>query len=674
MEENFLESFLEEAIDQIDIAEKSLMSYEKETKKVFLEEAFRALHTLKGASYMFDLQKMGDFSHLMETIFDGVRNGIKVLDDTTLKLLYSSLDMLRGILKDPEVKLKGNQRKYNQLLKKLQDECVLLEKKQREIEVAKSEAIIETDIREEEDAGISSFYIKIIPAEPIKRDIFHPIFGVFEDLKDYGKLKIIPFADKDAQLIEHWSVFIATDETKDTIEGLFLFVDEVEIEIHKLSDTDLLSDQIFSDQLEKWETAAKPINIIIVEDFLTSNANDDEVFEENEEGKLKSNSSIGNSSIRVPSSKIDELMNWVSELVTSQAMLSNYSNEKDDSILQAISENLEIISDNLRKVVIDVSLVTINSLVMRFERLVRDLSKELKKPVNFIVHGEDTELDKKVIEILVDPLLHILRNSMDHGIEPIQKRKELGKPEEATINFNAYYSGTEVIIEISDDGKGIDPRVIEAKAIEKKLIDKSHDLDDAKLINLIFHPGFSTADKITDVSGRGVGMDVVRSKLEEIRGKVEVLSKVGEGTTIRINLPLSLSIMDGLLTEIKGTQYVFPLHIVDRIERMPYQSLNRAEKLSKSVDINGQLFPVLSLREKFEEDNDQIPDTASIILCEGQEGLKGFAVDNVKGQIQTVIRPLGDYYQDQNFISGSTILGDGKLALVFDANKLLNMN
>ncbi|MEM1135848.1 MAG: chemotaxis protein CheA [Bacteroidota bacterium] len=674
MEENFLESFLEEAVDQIDIAEKSLISYEKNAKKVFLEEAFRALHTLKGASYMFDLQKMGDFSHLMETIFDGIRNDIKKLDDTSLKLLYSSLDMLRSILQDPEVKLKRNNRTYGQLMEKLQKECRLLEKKQREIELAKTEAIFERDTKEKEDSGFSSFYIEVIPAIPIKKENFYPIFGVFEDLKDYGKLKIIPFAGKDAQIIEHWSVFMATDETKDTIEGLFLFVDEVEVAIHKLSDTDFLSEKAFTVQLEKWEEASKPISLEVVESFLTSNATKNETLEESEVSMSENKAQMGNASIRVPSSKIDELMNWVSELVTAQALLSNYSNEKDDNILQAISENLEIISDNLRKVVIDVSLVSINSLVMRFERLVRDLSKELNKPVNFIIQGEDTELDKKVIEILIDPLLHIIRNSMDHGIEPTQKRKELGKPEEAMITFNAYYSGTEVIIEISDDGKGIDPKVIKAKAIEKKLIDKSDDLDDAKLLNLIFHPGFSTADKITDVSGRGVGMDVVRKKLEEIRGKVEVISKVGEGTTIRINLPLSLSIMDGLLTEIRGTQYVFPLHIVERIERLPYQSLNRADKLSKSVEINGQLFPVLLLREKFEEDNDQMPDTASIILCEGQEGLKGFAVDNVKGQIQTVIRPLGDYYQNQNFISGSTILGDGKLALVFDANKLLNMN
>ncbi|HEV8515521.1 MAG TPA: chemotaxis protein CheW, partial [Cyclobacteriaceae bacterium] len=326
-------------------------------------------------------------------------------------------------------------------------------------------------------------------------------------------------------------------------------------------------------------------------------------------------------------------------------------------------------TNRLRDTSLEIGLVPIETLVTKFKRLVRDLSKTLNKKVNFISEGAETEMDKDVIELMAEPMIHIIRNCVDHGIEKPEDRKAVGKSEHGTVKLTAFNTSSYVNIIISDDGKGIHKENVLKKAIEKGLVEPDAQLTDEEILNLIFHPGLSTASAVSDVSGRGVGMDVVQQKIKDLRGYVSIKSTHGKGTAIHIKLPLSRSIIEGLLVKVDETRYVVPLNMVDRIDRIPYQNLDRENRVNKTVIVNEETLSVFSLRQKFH--NDTIaPKTTDIISVTVNGIKKGIAVDRIEGKMQTVMKPLGDAYQNQDFIAGSSILGDGSLALVLDPSRL----
>jgi two-component system chemotaxis sensor kinase CheA len=336
--------------------------------------------------------------------------------------------------------------------------------------------------------------------------------------------------------------------------------------------------------------------------------------------------------------------------------------------LIAIGENVQKLSRQLRDIAFSIVLIPIENLLTRFQRLVRDLSQELKKEVNFIAEGTDTELDKTIIENLTDPLMHILRNSLDHGIEDPDIRVKLGKPRQGTIMLKAFYSGANVHIQIFDDGAGIDPEKIRQKAISKGIISTDTPYTTKDIMDLLFLPGFSMAINVTDVSGRGVGMDVVRRKIADIRGEVEIDSKIGQGTTITIKLPLTLSIIDGLLVKIMETFYVLPLTSVDKIYATQHNKLvNRYNQL---IAFDGQQIPFFYLRNEFGFEENNV-DSEQVVVVRYEDKRIGLAVDSVIGEYQAVLKPLGKHYKNQEIISGATILGDGTIALVIDTNKAI---
>ena len=374
------------------------------------------------------------------------------------------------------------------------------------------------------------------------------------------------------------------------------------------------------------------------------------------------------SSIRVSSDKLDSLMNLVSELVTTQARLSLFAEHSGNTELLTIAENVQKLTRQLRDNAFDIVLVPIDTMLTRFQRLVRDLSKGLNKNVVFVAEGAETELDKTIIETLTDPLLHILRNCIDHGIESPEERKILGKPEQGTILLKAYYSGTNVHIKITDDGSGIDPEKIRSKAIQKGLISKDASLSGREIFDLLFIPGFSTAENVTDVSGRGVGMDVVKRKLAEVRGEVEIDSEINVGTTITFKLPLTLSIIDGLLVKIANNHYIIPLSVVGKIYSTDHESV--VNKFNNLIILDGERLPFYYLREEFNlPENDQVNE--QIVLISYEDKKIGIVVDDVIGEYQAVLRTLGKMFKNQEIISGATILGDGTVALVMDTNKMI---
>jgi two-component system chemotaxis sensor kinase CheA len=328
-----------------------------------------------------------------------------------------------------------------------------------------------------------------------------------------------------------------------------------------------------------------------------------------------------------------------------------------------------MVTNSLRDTSLEIGLVPIETLVTKFKRLVRDLSKTLSKKVNFLSEGAETEMDKDVIELMAEPMIHIIRNCIDHGIETPEQRKVAGKSEHGTVKLKAFNTSSYVNIIISDDGRGINKEGVLKKAIEKGLSSSDAVLTEEEILNLIFHPGLSTASAVSDVSGRGVGMDVVKQKINDLRGYVTIKSTPGKGTSIHIKLPLSRSIIEGLLVKVDETRYVVPLNVIDRIDRIEYALLNRENHVNKMVVVNEETLSVFSLRQKFHSEA-AAPKTTDIISVTVNGIRKGIAVDRIEGKMQTVMKPLGEAYQHQDFIAGSTILGDGSLALVLDPSRL----
>jgi len=300
--------------------------------------------------------------------------------------------------------------------------------------------------------------------------------------------------------------------------------------------------------------------------------------------------------------------------------------------------------------------------------LVRDLSKNSGKEIEFEAHGTETEIDKSIIQSLIDPIMHILRNSIDHGIEDPSMREQNGKPPKGKIVLKSFYSGANVIIQISDDGKGIEPDIILNKAIEKGLVKKETKLSKSEILNLIFLPGFSTAKNLTDISGRGVGMDVVKRKMTELRGDVDIDSEIGKGCTITLKIPLTLSIIDGLLVFIENTNYLIPLTVIEKIYAVKHENL--VNTFNHMIKLDGKQIPFFNLREEFCLDESKL-DLEQVIVVKYDNILVGIAVDGVIGEYQAVLKPLGKLYSDQEYFSGATILGDGNVALILDTNKII---
>ena len=370
----------------------------------------------------------------------------------------------------------------------------------------------------------------------------------------------------------------------------------------------------------------------------------------------------------MPAAKLDQFVNLVGELVTVQARLAEAAAGRDDPEVSAVSEEIERLTAALREGSMSIRMLPLRGTFERFRRLVYDLARELGKEVELSIEGAETELDKTVIDQLNDPLMHLIRNSMDHGIESPEERRARGKGSPATIRLSARHAGASVLIEVADDGRGIDAEAVRARAIERALIAADAPLSEAEVLSLIQAPGFSTARQVTDVSGRGVGMDVVRRSTEALRGRLEVASRPGEGTCVTLRLPLTMAIIDGLLVRIEGCHYVLPLATTLECIELTRHDLEQAN--GKHVaNVRGELIPYIRLREYFHIDTER-PEREQIMVTETAAGRVGFVVDQVLGDHQTVIKNLNRFCRHSQAISGATILGNGRVALILDPHRL----
>ena len=663
----------EEVAELLEKLESSLLLLEiTPNDNELIEDVFRSMHTIKGSSGMFGYENVALFVHNLESIYDSIRAGKLTVTKTLIGVTLISLDHIKRIVLD--IELKDTLNKELQISLTAQILALMGEH-------VTTESPVDVERTQEIRRGVSTYYISFIPNTTIFDNGTNPLL-ILEELFDLGDCEIYPRLIKIDKIEDfdplkctsYWEILLATSVAENEIRDVFLFVEgDSTLKVEKLCAYNLLADLEVKNKIESFVAIGDDAQFNLEE--LKSLISDEqqvvaeEIATQLPENKVETVAKKQVKNIRVASDKLNELMSIVSELVTTQASLSLYTETKSTPELEIITENVEKLSRQLRDTAFGMTLIPIKHIMSRFQRLVRDVSLDLGKTIDFKIEGDETELDKNIIEGLTDPLMHILRNSLDHGIESAEDRREKGKPAIGTILFKAFYSGANVHIQIQDDGKGIDVNQIRAKAIQNGLMTDDEYLTDKKILDFIFFPGFSTAKKLTDVSGRGVGMDVVRRNINDLRGTVDIRSEVGEGTTLTIKLPLTLSIIDGLLVEIGSSNYVVPLGVVDKCYEVAYSKLE--DNFNKILLLDDVEIPFLNLREELLIDEEK-PELTQIIVVNNGARKAAISVDLIVGEYQAVLKPIGSYYKKQDYLSGATILGDGTIALVLDTNKIIS--
>ena len=666
---------------------------ELETSLLALEEApcdgeligrvFRALHTIKGSGAMAGFDDIAEFTHDMETVFDLVRNNQVCVSKTLIDLALRAGDQIRSMLEDSDAGAAACTSAAAEIANAFKE---LIPKVEEPVE--KAAPTPEGDAEEAE----KTFRIHFRPDREIFSYGANPIL-LLNELRQMGKCCVVAHTEAIPDLEEldpeechlAWDVILTTRHGANAIKDVFIFVeDECELEIQVIDEPgrdgeakkigEILLDRglVSRGDLQEALGSQKRIGELLVDKGLVEASMIESGLAEQEHLKAvrgKQFKEEQTSSIRVRAEKLDTLVDLVGEMVTVQARLSQTAASMDNAELLSIAEEVERLTAELRDNTMSIRMLPIGTTFNKFNRLVRDLSGELGKEVQLTTDGGETELDKTVIERLNDPLVHLIRNCIDHGIEAPETRAAAGKAREGTVQLSAMHSGASVLIRIADDGAGLDVEAIRAKAVERGLIAAEMELPEKDIFSLIFAPGFSTAGKITSVSGRGVGMDVVKRSLDALRGSIDISSRRGVGTTITLKLPLTLAIVDGLLVQVRDGRFVLPLSTVEECVELTREDVARAHG-RHITRVRGEIVPYIRLRERFAI-NGAAPEVEQIVITESAGGKVGLVVDKVIGEHQTVIKNIGKVFRNVDELSGATILGDGTVALIIDVHKLV---
>jgi two-component system chemotaxis sensor kinase CheA len=686
--------YREEAFELLSDLEDALIELEQQPGDLdTVNRIFRAMHTIKGSGAMFGFDEIATFTHTIETVYDLIREGKLSVDEDLISLTLRSCDQIKAMLSASE----GEGQADDALTLEISSAFKRLIPAEPDDAAQNARCGIseggEEDIDEKAEA---TFRIRFRPHRELFQNGTNPV-PLLNELRSLGHARIICHLKDIPDLHEidpeacytSWDIILTTDKDDNVIRDVFIFVEHVsDIEITLIDDSNGIEEEEYKkigeilfdrgdislSDLENILGRQKKIGEMLVESGKARRSEVKSALVEQEQvrelRKKRVAASVGEgaSSIRVASHKLDSLVNLVGELVTVQARLSQLSAQRNDTDLTLVSEEVERLTAELRDNAMGMRMLPIGTIFAKFKRLVRDLSTELGKEVNFTTSGEETELDKTVIDKLGDPLVHLIRNSIDHGIESPDARKAAGKPAEGTIRLTAEHSGAHVLISVSDDGAGLDTEAIRSRAIEKGLISPDAAMSEKDLFELILTPGFSTAKSISKVSGRGVGMDVVTSSIESFGGTVEIASVRGRGTTITLKLPLTLAIIDGLLVTISDEFFVIPLNAV--VECIELSDEDRRHTHGRNLArVREEIVPYIPLREAFALGGGK-PSIEQVVVTEVGERRIGFVVDKVVGQHQTVIKNMGKFLRHVDGVSGATIMGDGTVALILDINKI----
>ncbi|PLX97917.1 MAG: chemotaxis protein CheA [Desulfuromonas sp.] len=685
MIDKILETFREEFDELLVELEHSLLELEDNPADTdAIDSVFRSLHTIKGSSAMAGVDIISNFVHEIETAFELVRDGELQVTRNLINQTLAAKDLLKSLahsLDDDEPAEPAGMAEIIQWF------TSVIPKEETTAPTASDETL--------SVEGATTFRIRFRPAPDIFCKGLNPLF-IVRELKQLGSCLIVPQLDEIPPLEElkeefcylYWDIILTTNKGVDAIYDMFMFVEDhcTELKVDPIDDGGTLDledeykrlgeilverGDIKPEELTKALQGKKQLGEELVDSGLVTTGKVEAALTEQQRVKdirqVRKQTEIS-SSIRVRSEKLDKLVNLIGEMVTVQARLSQHASGDVDSELHAISEVVERLTWELRDEVLNIRMLPIGTTFNRFRRLVRDLCAELDKDINLVTEGAETELDKTVIERLNDPLVHLIRNCIDHGIESTAERSRSDKPATGTVRLTAKHSGANVILTIADDGRGFDREAVRQRAVSQGLLAQDVELSDKDLFNLIFLPGFSTADTVTNVSGRGVGMDVVKRSIEELRGSIEAHSEPGKGVKFSIKLPLTLAIIDGLLVNIAGESYVFPLSSVEECVELKRKDVAANDR--NLANVRGEIVPYVHLREYFSL-ADAERDIEQIVIINHEGARVGFVVDHVIGEHQTVIKSLGKMYQGISGLSGATILGDGKVALILDLPQIV---
>ncbi len=682
--ESHRKAYRAEAYELLAELETSLLALEEDPEDMeLIGRVFRALHTIKGSGAMFGFDDIAAFTHDVETVFDLVRNEKLTVTKTLVDLTLRAGDRIRCMLDGSDSGDEAGD--ITSALRELipNPDDPVCEVPQTALPAAEEEQVEKTcRISFRPDRGIFSRGT-------------NPVF-LLNELRELGECRVIAHTEAIPDLEDFdpqechtsWDVILTTRRGVDAIKDVFIFVeDECELAIEVIDELGTGDDGsapkkigailmerglVSQGDLQEALGTQRRIGELLVDKGLVEPSRVESALAEQEHIKAvhsKHRKEEQASSVRVPAERLDALVNLVGEMVTVQARLSQTVASMDYAGLLSISEEVERLTAELRDNTMSIRMLPIGTTFSKFKRLVRDLSGELGKDILLVTDGGETELDKTVIERLNDPLVHLIRNCLDHGIELPEVREAAGKPGQGTVHLEAMHSGANVLIRITDDGAGLDADAIRSRAVERGLVAPETELSEKELFSLIFTPGFSTSRQVTSISGRGVGMDVVKRSIDALRGSIDVSSQKGMGTTITLKLPLTLAIIDGLLVKVGDGRYVLPLSIVEECVELTREDLAGAHG-RHVAHVRGEIVPFISLRERFAIDGDA-PELQQIVITESSGGKVGFVVDQVIGEHQTVIKNMGRVYRDVDAISGATILGDGAVALIIDVPKLL---
>jgi two-component system chemotaxis sensor kinase CheA len=680
---DFINTFRSEAEELLTTVEECVLDIEENPQDAdAINRLFRAVHTIKGSGSMFGFTELSAFTHHVESVLDQVRSGSLCVSRELIDLVLNSRDLIKGMLAgDPsdacdqpdQLRLTIQGLEAIGSLKKVEPEAPAPATNQTQ-----KSRIINISYKPGKDTFLTGM---------------DPAF-LLQELVDLGECQIICKTDEvpTADLLDpqechlRWEVALCTEADIQTIRDVFIFVeDSSEIKIEEVSELpevgpgteiprigellvekgELDNSQLQSALEEHQKIGEELVKAGVVSEEAVASA----LVEQTALSKKKAVAE--NESVRVPSAKLDKLINLIGELVITQAQLSQVANHIERQELTSPVEEVERLVAELRDLILSVRMMPIGTTFNRFRRLVRDLSSELGKEIELVTEGGETELDKGMIDRLADPLVHLIRNSVDHGIEKPSVRESNGKPHKGHIRLSALHRGTNVVISIEDDGRGLNREAIQQKAVEKGLISADASLSPKEVNALILKPGFSTAAVVTSVSGRGVGMDVVKREIDSLRGSIEIDSDQGQGTSISLSLPLTLAIIDGLLVQVGSSQFVIPLSAIE--ECLELNESHFALSSDRNViQVRGEALSCVRLREFLHIDDEMPTIQEGVIVRQGGERIV-IVVDHVIGDHQTVIKSLGQVYQDVKGVSGATILGDGNVALILDVDEIIRI-
>lgn len=670
--------FFEESFEGLDVMEQELLDLEEDTDLENVNTIFRAAHSIKGGSATFGFSQVAEFTHVMETLLDEMREGSRAVTREIIDLLLKSVDCLRGMLN----KLQDGESVSNDYAELVDYFNQLLENNS---DGPGSNNVASKDSEEEcnsiHNDKVSGWSIYFAPEPYILQTGNEPI-RMFKELRSMGHLRVetdlsrVPsFTDLDPEsCFMAWQLELDSEIEKLAVKEVFEWVeDDCKLEIKASGDQSKQTSKIATETESEQHKEADSKEVLAKTESIQASENTDKKLvpiNNTEDATRATKKAAATASIRVGIDKVDTLIDLVGELVITQSMLGELGDNFDMSKVEQLINGLRELEANTRELqesVMRIRMLPIGFVFNRLPRMVRDLSAQLGKKIELVINGEDTELDKTVMEQIGDPLTHLVRNALDHGVESSEIRLAVGKAETGTVTLNAFHQGGNIIIEIKDDGAGIDPQIIYAKAVEKGMIQDGIDIPHEQIIGMIMEPGFSTAEAVTDVSGRGVGMDVVKRNINNLGGSVDIASILGEGTVFTIRLPLTLAILDGQLVRAADEIYVIPLATI--IESIPLSGV-QITRIAGDMPVyknEGEYIPIVDLCAEFEIHQDkQSTNEGLIAIVEGENRKIAIKIDELLGQQQVVIKSLESHYKSLQGVSGATILGDGRVSLILD--------